>query len=94
MKLSGCDVPDWMLTMKKLRHSDKKRLEKIPVKRMDISTTSNYDKRKRTNIAEAKISSKKAKSQGKEWKSKTDRRRETRLNKKDESGDGGWTVVE
>ena len=48
MKLSGCDVPAWMLTMKKMRHSDKKRIKSIPVKRRPISTTAIYDKQKAT----------------------------------------------
>lgn len=43
MKLSGCDVPAWMLTMKKMRRSDKKRIKAIPVKRRPISTTAIYD---------------------------------------------------
>ena len=93
MKLSGCDVPDWMLSMKKLRNSDRKRLKQIPVKRMNISTTSHYDKRKRKNIVDAKKSSKRAKKDGKEWQPKTERKRLQRLDKKDDNG-GGWTVVE
>ena len=94
MKLSGCHVPDWMLSMKKLRHSDRKRLAKIPVKRMNISTTSHYDKRKRNNIREATKSSKRAKQNGQTWKNKTERKRETRQNKTDDGDGGGWTVVE
>ena len=94
MKLSGCDVPEWMLTMKKLRNSDRKRLAQIPVKRSNISTTSSYDKRKRRNIADAKKSSKRAKSEGKEWRPKTERRRQTRLEKEDSGDGGGWTLVE
>jgi ATP-dependent RNA helicase DDX52/ROK1 len=97
MKLSGCDVPDWMLTMKKLRNSDRKRLKQIPVKRPTISTTSSYDKKKRNNREMARKSSKRAKSDGKEWQSKTDRKKARKKETKDDDGGGdggGWTVVE
>jgi ATP-dependent RNA helicase DDX52/ROK1 len=42
MKLSGCDVPDWMLTVK----GSKRGNNNIPVKRKTIDTTPNYDKKK------------------------------------------------
>ena len=42
MKLSGCDVPDWMLSVKGRRGNNNK-----PIKRKDIDTTPKYDKKKK-----------------------------------------------
>lgn len=33
MRLSGCDVPSWMLELKKMARNDRKKLEKRPAKR-------------------------------------------------------------
>ena len=44
MRLSGCDVPDWMLRMKKLDRRKRKRLERSAPRRYAISTTSKYDR--------------------------------------------------
>ena len=100
MKLSGCDVPAWMLTMKKMRHSDKKRIKSIPVKRRPISTTAIYDKQKARRLQGAKESSRRAKGEGKEWVNKTERKKRRRMagSGGGGSGDGGadgdgWTVV-
>ena len=56
MRLSGCEVPEWMLTMKKKRPPRDKRGNKNsapPPRRGDIDTTPRYDKdkkkRKRSN---------------------------------------------
>lgn len=46
IKLSGGDVPDWMLSLKKLKSSEKKNLVKRPPKRHRISTMSGFDRRK------------------------------------------------
>ena len=43
VKQSGCDVPEWMLTMRKARRNK----DGIPRKRKPIDTTPHYDKRKR-----------------------------------------------
>eukprot|EP00940_MAST-03C_sp_MAST-3C-sp2_P002721 g2721.t1 len=40
MRLSGCDVPAWMLQMKKLNRRQRKRIERSAPKRYRISTTS------------------------------------------------------
>jgi len=40
MKQSGCDVPDWMLSLKKQRS------DQAPARRADIDTTPYYDKMK------------------------------------------------
>ncbi|GLD92886.1 hypothetical protein PINS_up001465 [Pythium insidiosum] len=46
MKLSGCDVPDWMLTLKKASATKRKQLLKAPPQRKRISTVSGYDLQK------------------------------------------------
>jgi ATP-dependent RNA helicase DDX52/ROK1 len=50
MRLSGCEVPEWMLTMKKKRPPRDKRGNKYsapPPRRGDIDTTPRYDKDKK-----------------------------------------------
>ncbi|OQS02182.1 DEAD/DEAH box RNA helicase [Thraustotheca clavata] len=49
MKLSGCDVPDWMLAMKKASVRQRKQLLKAPPKRHRIETVSGYDLKKAHN---------------------------------------------
>ncbi|KJE90181.1 hypothetical protein CAOG_08519 [Capsaspora owczarzaki ATCC 30864] len=44
MKESGCDVPEWMLSLQKPNKSTRKRLAKKPIQRDDISATSAYDR--------------------------------------------------
>ncbi|KAJ1919011.1 RNA-dependent ATPase rok1 [Mycoemilia scoparia] len=46
MRESGCDVPDWMLDLRKPSKKMKQQLKKKPVDRKTISTMSSYDKRK------------------------------------------------
>ncbi|CAM9199905.1 unnamed protein product [Discosporangium mesarthrocarpum] len=47
IRLSGCKVPDWMLSMKKLRGKDRRKREAgAPQKRPRISTVSAYDKKR------------------------------------------------
>ncbi|KDO17282.1 hypothetical protein SPRG_17286 [Saprolegnia parasitica CBS 223.65] len=46
MKLSGCDVPDWMLAMKKASVRQRKQLLKAPPQRHRIETVSGYDLKK------------------------------------------------
>jgi len=48
MKLSGCDVPEWQLKMRKEGRQEKKEREKYGVRRDDagVSTVSKYDKDK------------------------------------------------
>ncbi|GAB5591053.1 RNA-dependent ATPase rok1 [Umbelopsis nana] len=46
MRESGCDVPEWMLTMKKPSQNQRKQLRKAPIERKRINTISSYDKRK------------------------------------------------
>lgn len=49
MKESGCDVPSYMLKLKKLKKSEKSRLKKDTVKRAPITIPIGFKKRKRTN---------------------------------------------
>lgn len=43
VRSSGCDVPTWMLQIKKPDRRTKKKLEKAPLKRAHINTISKYD---------------------------------------------------
>jgi len=43
MTASGCDVPDYMLKMKRADRNTRKKLEQVPTKRANIKTTANYD---------------------------------------------------
>ncbi|KAI8929442.1 P-loop containing nucleoside triphosphate hydrolase protein [Entophlyctis helioformis] len=45
MKESGCDVPDWMLELKKPSKNMKKNLRKRPLERDTIKTVSSFDNR-------------------------------------------------
>eukprot|EP00947_MAST-08B_sp_MAST-8B-sp1_P006093 g6093.t1 len=65
MRVSGCEVPDWMLKIKKLSSSRKKDLDKAPPKRADISTTSGWDKKKQTRKKQMVAATKKQKRGGK-----------------------------
>ncbi|GMI30644.1 hypothetical protein TeGR_g2256 [Tetraparma gracilis] len=49
MKLSGCDVPEWQLKMRKERDSDRKRREQFGVRRNDagVDTATKMDKSKK-----------------------------------------------
>ena len=46
MKESGCDVPEWMLSMKNPSKKEKKLLKQKPIDRKSISTISGYDQKK------------------------------------------------
>ncbi|KAK8811564.1 hypothetical protein WA158_003298 [Blastocystis sp. Blastoise] len=46
MRISGCDVPEWMLQLKKMDRNDRKRLAKGAIVRQDIGTISSYDKKR------------------------------------------------
>ncbi|OAO14304.1 DEAD/DEAH box RNA helicase [Blastocystis sp. ATCC 50177/Nand II] len=47
MKLSGCEVPEWMLQLKKIDKRDRKRIEKHAIKREDITTQASFDKKRK-----------------------------------------------
>lgn len=47
LKSSGCDVPEYMLSLKKRSKKERKQLEKSAPKRDDITTKPIYDKLKK-----------------------------------------------
>lgn len=49
MKISGCDIPEWMLQLKKINKNDRRRLAKHAVKREDITTQAKFDRKKKGN---------------------------------------------
>lgn len=65
MKSSGCEIPDWMLKLKKPGRKSRKKLSKTPPSRSAIKTVSMYDsqkaKRKRELIEASKKKKKKVK---------------------------------
>ena len=63
MKQSGCEVPEWMLTLQKKKKKNRRR-DTAPPKRPQIDTTPSYDKIKRhkrkQSIQQSKRKKKKA----------------------------------
>ncbi|XP_058948166.2 probable ATP-dependent RNA helicase DDX52 [Pocillopora verrucosa] len=63
MKSSGCEIPDWMLKLKKPARKSRKKLSKAPPSRTTIKTVSKYDmhmaKRKRELIEASRKKKKK-----------------------------------
>ena len=47
MKISGCDVPDWMLRLKTMKTKDKQRYRNSAPRRHSISTVNHYDAKRR-----------------------------------------------
>ena len=47
MKISGCDIPEWMLQLKKINKNERRRLAKHAVKRDDITTQAKFDRKKK-----------------------------------------------
>ncbi|KAG0258123.1 RNA-dependent ATPase rok1 [Actinomortierella ambigua] len=64
MRESGCEVPDWMLSMKKPSKNEKKNLRKMPLSRKTINTMSTYDRKKIAHKRDIVANSKKRKQQG------------------------------
>ncbi|CAG8568077.1 1592_t:CDS:10, partial [Ambispora leptoticha] len=62
MKESGCEVPDWMLTLKPPSQNAKKQVRRKPIDRRTISTVSKYDLEKIKRKKEIVEASKKRKS--------------------------------
>ncbi|KAE8890859.1 DEAD-box ATP-dependent RNA helicase 57 [Phytophthora fragariae] len=54
MKISGCEVPDWMLSLKKASMSKRKELLKAPPMRHRINTVSGYDLQKANRLKQMK----------------------------------------
>ncbi|KAJ2004849.1 RNA-dependent ATPase rok1 [Coemansia thaxteri] len=49
MRESGCDIPEWMLQLRKPSQDDKKKLKKNPVERDAIITVPKYDLKRRNH---------------------------------------------
>ncbi|KAJ2062112.1 RNA-dependent ATPase rok1 [Coemansia sp. S146] len=49
MRESGCEIPEWMLQLKKPSQDDKKKLKKKPVERNNITTVPKYDLKRRNH---------------------------------------------
>ncbi|CAH0480201.1 unnamed protein product [Peronospora belbahrii] len=58
MKISGCEVPEWMLSLKKASVSKRKELLKAPPTRHRINTVSGYDLQKANRLQQMKKRSK------------------------------------
>ncbi|RLN47614.1 hypothetical protein BBJ29_005630 [Phytophthora kernoviae] len=56
MKISGCEVPNWMLSLKKASVSKRKELLKAPPMRHRINTVSGYDLKKASRLKQMKQS--------------------------------------
>lgn len=54
VKLSGCTVPDWMLSMKRLCTRDRHKMERTAPRRVGITTAAKYDKKKAKEKRRAK----------------------------------------
>ncbi|EEY53625.1 DEAD/DEAH box RNA helicase, putative [Phytophthora infestans T30-4] len=54
MKISGCEVPDWMLSLKKASVSKRKELLKAPPMRHRINTVSGYDLQRANRLKQMK----------------------------------------
>jgi ATP-dependent RNA helicase DDX52/ROK1 len=59
MKQSGCDVPEWMLKLKKPSKNEKKQAKKAPMKRPAIHEISKYDQKKDARMRQIVADSKK-----------------------------------
>lgn len=47
MKISGCDIPEWMLQLKKINKNERRHLAKHAIKRDDITTQAKFDRKRR-----------------------------------------------
>ncbi|KNB46517.1 hypothetical protein JH06_0124 [Blastocystis sp. subtype 4] len=47
MKISGCDIPEWMLQLKKINKNERRHLAKHAIKRDDITTQAKFDRKKK-----------------------------------------------
>lgn len=61
MKQSGCDVPEWMLNLKKPSKNEKKVARKAPIKRKAIHEISKYDRKKNARMRQIVSDSKRKK---------------------------------
>ena len=54
MKISGCDIPEWMLQLKKINKNERRHLAKHAIKRDDITTQAKFDRKKKGHKQEWK----------------------------------------
>ncbi|EGZ26193.1 hypothetical protein PHYSODRAFT_555670 [Phytophthora sojae] len=89
MKISGCEVPDWMLSLKKASMSKRKELLKAPPMRHRINTVSGYDLQKANRLKQMKQAKhKKSGGESNQSKSQSDKKQD---NSTKPAGDGKKT---
>ena len=49
MKISGCDIPEWMLQLKKINKNERRHLAKHAIKRDDITTQAKFSLNRHSN---------------------------------------------
>ena len=86
MRNSGCEVPDYMLSAKKTRRDDRRKLATKAPKRDGISRVSKYEKEQTRKREEMVAASKKRKLEGKVKKNKK-RKKQLQQNVADEISD-------
>eukprot|EP01138_Halocafeteria_seosinensis_P016351 gb/GECG01016682.1/.p1 GENE.gb/GECG01016682.1/~~gb/GECG01016682.1/.p1 ORF type:complete len:681 (+),score=104.31 gb/GECG01016682.1/:1-2043(+) len=91
MRLSGCEVPEWMLEIKKPKRSEKRKMAKSAPKRQSISTIPSYVKRKEAHKRRMIKNSKEAKAQGKLRKKSS--KQEGKRSANDAQDSSEWTEV-
>ena len=84
MRNSGCDVPDYMLSLKKPSRDDRKKLAAKAPKRDGISQISKYEKEENRKREEMIAASKKRKLAGKTKKNKKKKLRTSSNNVEEE----------
>ena len=84
MRNSGCEVPDYMLGMKKASRDERKKLEAKAPKREGISTVSKYEKEQNKKKEEMIAASKKRKSEGKVKKIRSKKKKKVEENLSDD----------
>lgn len=93
MKQSGCEVPDWMLSMRNATNDEKKKLKTKPITRDEISTVPNIVKRKRKERIEKEKEEKVKKSEWKKQKKNMAKERGNNGNKK-KDGNGKKSILD
>lgn len=86
MRNSGCEVPDYMLGLKKANRDERKKLAVQAPKREGISTVSKYEKEQNKKKEEMIAASKKRKLEGKVRKIRSKKKKQVKetFNKSDD----------
>ncbi|KAJ1732650.1 RNA-dependent ATPase rok1 [Coemansia biformis] len=58
MRQSGCEVPEWMLSLKNPTKKDRKKIKKVPLERNAISTVPKYDLKRQKHMKQVIAQSK------------------------------------